>query len=266
MVVCLLVLIQVLRLLIYGNSSSPDQLTSYNGNALTYDSNGNLEKFNGWTYTWTGSQLSTAVNGTTNISYTYDSNSGLRTQKTVNGITTNYTLDANNNIIEQNDGTNDIKFYYDTSGKLEYMTLNGAKYQYETDIQGDVTGLLDSNGNEVVSYQYDTWGNLINIGGSEANTIGILNPFRYRGYYYDTETGLYYLQSRYYNPGIGRFLSQDDPSDHDGEIGVAANLYTYANNNPVMNIDPNGTGSAPQLEFRPTFQRLCPHQKVFPKR
>jgi RHS repeat-associated protein len=80
----------------------------------------------------------------------------------------------------------------------------------------------------------------LNIGGSLSSTIGVKNPFRYRGYYYDTETGLYLLQSRYYGPGIGRFISKDAPSYHVGKTGAAANLYAYANNNPVMNIDPDG--------------------------
>jgi RHS repeat-associated protein len=123
------------------------------------------------------------------------------------------------------------------------MTLNGVKYTYETNAQGDVTGLVDSSGNEVVTYSYDTWGKLLSIGGTLASTVGAANPFRYRGYYYDTETGLYYLQSRYYNPELGRFISKDDPSYHDGQDAIGSNLYAYANNNPVMNVDTNGHAS-----------------------
>ena len=92
----------------------------------------------------------------------------------------------------------------------------------------------------MVTYQYDAWGKLINMDGSLASTVGIQNPFRYRGYYYDTETGLYYLQSRYYNPEISRFISRDDASLHKGQTGVSANLYAYANNNPVIYGDPDG--------------------------
>jgi RHS repeat-associated protein len=120
------------------------------------------------------------------------------------------------------------------------MTLNGVKYTYETNAQGDVTGLIDSNGNEVVTYQYDSWGKLLGIGGSLSSTVGVANPFRYRGYYYDTETELYYLQSRYYDPELGRFISKDDPSYHTGQDAIGSNLYAYADNNPVMNIDPTG--------------------------
>jgi RHS repeat-associated protein len=83
-------------------------------------------------------------------------------------------------------------------------------------------------------------GKIISIGSSLASTVGVENPMRYRGYYYDTETGLYYLQSRYYNPDWGRFISQDEAQYHEGMTGAAANLYAYGNNNPVMNVDPDG--------------------------
>jgi RHS repeat-associated protein len=221
------------------DTTNKDQLDSYDGNAITYDTSGDVLTYNGWNYTWSGSQLSTSRNSSNNISYQYNT-AGIRTSKTVNGVTTNYTVDDNNNITEQNDGTNDIKFTYDSNGKLEFMALNGTKYTYETNAQGDVTGLLDSNGNEVVNYTYDTWGNLLNIGGTLASTVGAENPMRYRGYYYDTETGLYYLQSRYYNPDWGRFISQDEAQYHEGMTGAAANLYAYCGNNPVMMSDPTG--------------------------
>ncbi|WP_411677985.1 GLUG motif-containing protein [Caproicibacter sp.] len=223
----------------YGNSSNIDQLTSYDGNTLTYDSNGNLTAYNGWAYTWNGSNLSSAKNSGNAISYQYDS-SGIRTSKTVNGVTTTYTLGKNNNVASQTDGTNILNFVYDTTGKLCYMTLNDVKYYYETNVQGDIIGLLDSSNHEVVTYQYDTWGKLISVGGNLASTVGAQNPFRYKGYYYDTESGLYYLQSRYYNPEISRFISKDDTSYHEGQTGINANLYAYANNNPVVYGDPDG--------------------------
>jgi len=127
------------------------------------------------------------------------------------------------------------------------MTLNGTKYTYETNAQGDIVGLLDSSNNEVLTYNYCPstcrsmcLGKLISIGGTLASTVGAENPMRYRGYYYDTETGLYYLQSRYYNPDWGRFISQDEAQYHEGMTGAAANLYAYGANNPVMMSDPTG--------------------------
>lgn len=91
--------------------------------------------------------------------------------------------------------------------------------------------------NEVVTYSYDSWGKLLNIGGSLADTVGKINPFRYRGYYYDSETGLYYLQSRYYDANVGRFINSDGLVS-DGLLGT--NSFTYCNNNPSNCIDPDG--------------------------
>jgi RHS repeat-associated protein len=136
------------------------------------------------------------------------------------------------------------------------MTLNGTKYTYETNAQGDIVGLLDSSNNEVLTYNYCPstcrsmcLGKLISIGGTLASTVGAENPMRYRGYYYDTETGLYYLQSRYYNPDWGRFISQDEAQYHEGMTGAAANLYAYGDNNCVNMIDPTG-----HISF---WQRMC---------
>jgi RHS repeat-associated protein len=98
--------------------------------------------------------------------------------------------------------------------------------------QGDITGLIDNAGNLVVSYTYDTWGKLVSTTGSLASTLGVKNPYRYRGYRYDTETGLYYLQSRYYNPEWGRFVNADDSGilEVDQDSLIENNLYVYALN------------------------------------
>ena len=90
---------------------------------------------------------------------------------------------------------------------------NGTKYYYIFNVQGDVIGILNQSGSQIVSYQYDPWGKVLSVSGSEASTIGQINPIRYRGYYYDTETGFYYLQSRYYDPTTRRFLNIDDYVD-----------------------------------------------------
>ncbi len=208
---------------------------------LSYDLDGNMTALNGYNFTWTNRRLTSVVNEDTNISYTYNHN-GIRTSKTVNGVTTNYTVDENNNIIEQTDGTNTIKFVYDSSNSPIYFTYNNTTYYYEKNLQGDIVAILDANGNTVVEYTYDIWGKLLGITGSLADTIGAINPLRYRGYYYDTETGLYYLQSRYYSPDLMRFISQDDPvlSNDQGEP-LGSNLYAYCLNNPVMNSDYTGT-------------------------
>ncbi len=216
-----------------------NQLTNYDGKELTYDGDGNLTSYDGSTYSWSGSNLTGISNANNAITYQYN-DKGIRTSKTVNGKTTTFTLDNKYNVASQTDGTNTLTFLYDLYNCLDAMTFNGTTYTYEKDAQGDIVGLFDSSNNEVVKYSYDSWGKLISIGGSLADTLGRANPFRYRGYYYDSESQLYYLQSRYYNPEIGRFISKDDSGYHDASNPIDSNLYAYVNNNPVINTDPNG--------------------------
>ena len=104
-------------------------------------------------------------------------------------------------------GGHDLHFFYDAQGKPGMVTYNDVDYFYVYNLQGDVVALIDANGTQVVEYVYDAWGNPISKTGSLAATIGTLNPFRYRGYVYDEETGLYYLRSRYYNPSWKRFIN-----------------------------------------------------------
>ena len=98
---------------------------------------------------------------------------------------------------------------------------------------------MSYNGTEVVAYTYDTWGNILSVTGSRAATVGADNPFRYKGYYWDEETGLYYLNQRYYNPEWGRFINADDLIGETGDL-LGHNLFAYCQNNPVMNSDPSG--------------------------
>ena len=152
-----------------------------------------------------------------------------------------FTYDANNKLIKQSDGTNTLGFIYDNSG-LSGVKHNDKEYIYSKDIQGNIISILDKSGREVVQYKYDAWGNVITEVIDEAHAaIAELNPFRYRSYYYDPETNLYYLNTRYYDPETGRFISQDDVSYLDPESVNGLNLYAYCGNNPVMNVDPNGT-------------------------
>jgi RHS repeat-associated protein len=111
-------------------------------------------------------------------------------------------------------------------------------YYYLLNAQGDVVGLIDSTGALVVQYTYDAWGRLISTTGTLATTLGVNNPLRYRGYVYDTETGLYYLQSRYYNPEMGRFINADSQLTSRSVTGL--NLFAYCNNNPVIYVDTSG--------------------------
>ena len=223
-----------------------DKLASYDGQAITYDNAGNPTGYNGLSFAWqNGNQLKSITGNGLDISYKYDY-AGTRTEKTVNGTTTKYHLVNGNvtyEITHETDDTYTIIYYtYDNSGNILSMNLNGTEYYYLKNAQGDIIGLTDSTGTQVVSYTYDSWGKLISIDGTLKDTVGVKNPYRYRGYRYVTETGLYYLQSRYYNPEWGRFLNADDVSITKTNFGqlLGTNLFTYCNNNPVNMVDPNG--------------------------
>ncbi|MGY0374237.1 polymorphic toxin-type HINT domain-containing protein [Clostridium sp. JNZ J1-5] len=119
------------------------------------------------------------------------------------------------------------------------MNLNGVEYYYIRNAQNDIIGLFDKTGTQVVSYVYDSWGKLIAIDGSLKDTVGHKNPYRYRGYRYDDETEIYYLQSRYYNPEWGRFINADSIIGETGEL-LSHNMFTYCNNDQINMEDPDG--------------------------
>ena len=222
----------------YGDTNWKDKLTSYDGKAITYDAIGNPLTYDGWIYTWEeGRQLKTAVGNGHNISYKYN-DAGIRTQKVVDGVTTDYHL-VGDRVTYENNGTDAIYYSYDASGNIVSMNLNGTEYYYVRNAQGDITGLIDGSGTQVVSYTYDTWGKLTTIDGSLKDSLGVKNPYRYRGYRFDTETGLYYLQSRYYNPDWGRFVNADNTTGKVGEL-LSHNMFAYCDNNPINRDDQDG--------------------------
>ena len=230
----------------YGNTNWKDQLTNYNGKAITYDNIGNILTYDGNTYTWqNGRQLGEIKNSSKNQTITYKYNdSGIRTQKTVNGTTTNYYVEGSKVIYEKT-GNNIIYYTYDENGNIIALKYNDTQYYYIRNGQNDIVGILDSNLKQIVSYEYDSWGNILSIkdvNGKEITditNIGIINPYRYRSYRYDTETNLYYLQSRYYSPEWGRFINFDNYGGQVGEL-LSHNGYIYCNNNPVNMVDEDG--------------------------
>ena len=141
------------------------------------------------------------------------------------------------------------RILYDTDGEAlgfhlisDMDGMNGVVgiYLYRKNLQGDVTHIMKSDGSIVGTYEYDAWGKIINL--SSLTTIARVNPFRYRGYYYDNESGLYYLNSRYYNPEWGRFINADDTDTllcSPNEL-TDKNLYSYCDNNPVVRVDRGG--------------------------
>ena len=135
-------------------------------------------------------------------------------------------------------GNTVYSFTYDAFGRPVAITEGNTRYFYVLNQQGDVVAIINGNGDFVVEYYYDAWGRLLSATGTLATTLGTNNPLRYRGYVYDTETGLYYLQSRYYNPTWGRFINADSQLSTGDVSGL--NLFAYCGNNPVNRIDPTG--------------------------
>ena len=170
---------------------------------------------------------------------TYDAN-GMRTQRKSSSATYSYIYNGSR-LTQMTYEGNTLYFAYDASGTPMSVTYNGTIYYYATNLQGDIIAILNTNGTAVVTYTYDAWGNPLTTEGSLASTLGTHNPLRYRGYVYDTETGLYYLQSRYYSPTMGRFINGDDPAYLGVKGLLSYNLFAYCNNNPVMGYDPGGT-------------------------
>ena len=225
----------------YGDEDWPDLLTAYNGESITYDGIGNPLSDGTWTYTWQhGRQLSGMSRSGTGVTYGYDAD-GLRISKTVNGTTYHYYY-LDSQLVEMTWDSNKLHFTYDSVGPAS-VNYNGTIYNYIKNAQGDVVGLVDFNGTKVVEYIYDAWGNHLSTFGTMASTLGKYNPLRYRGYVYDTETGLYYLQSRYYNPGWGRFINADDTTlllSSPGKAHWDKNVFAYCDNNPLNRVDEDG--------------------------
>ena len=209
--------------------------------SFSYDSAGNPLLWNGSVLQWERGRQLKAFGG---ITFTYDAG-GVRQSKTANGVTTSYFTEGNRIHREERSDGKTLLYAYDASG-LASITYNGTLYFVQKNFQGDIVALVDQNGNVVAKYVYDAWGNgkVCNASGTEntsSSFIGNINPFRYRGYYYDVETGLYYLQTRYYEPRAGRFLNADSVDFIAPDLIGGLNLYAYCNNNPVMYSDPEGT-------------------------
>ena len=133
-----------------------------------------------------------------------------------------------------------LNFAYDASGMPATVSYNDVIYYYITNLQGDVLAIVDGHGATLVEYEYDPYGRLRSMTGVMSNTLGEANPLRYRGYVYDTESTLYYLQSRYYDPELGRFINADAYAST-GQGVLGNNMFAYCGNNPISRIDTKGT-------------------------
>ena len=209
-----------------------DQLLSFDGEACVYDLLGNPTTYRGHALTWTKVRRLSSFG--TNI-FSYGAN-GIRYQKN----NTVYTLDGNK-ILRESDGTKTLTYYHGGSGIVGFG-YNGTDYYFRKNLQGDVTEIYTSDGLKVASYAYDAWGKVLAVNNYTDDNIGDLNPIRYRSYYYDVETELYYLNSRYYDPEVGRFVSADttDVLENAQYDINGLNLYAYCDNNPVAGRDDGG--------------------------
>lgn len=213
----------------------------------TNDDIGNRLSDGSFTYTWEhGRRLSVMSNDDETLSFTYDAG-GMRLSKRYQAAGTDETTGyyyMGGLLTCVTKGNDRLHFFYDGGGTPVSFDYNGSIYYYLRNAQGDITGIIDSSGTQVVSYSYNTWGVITGITGTAAQTVGRLNPLRYRGYVYDDETGLYYVSSRYYDPELGRWISPEPNVDY-GEFDEGAgllgyNVYAYCANNPVMFKDETG--------------------------
>ena len=225
----------------YGDANWRDKLTAVNGSTIRYDAIGNPLNDGTWTYTWqNGRQLQKMQKSGVTAEFVYNAD-GLRVQKMVNGVVTKYTLHGKN-VVHMTSGADELHFFYDAQNKPAVVIFNGIAYAYLYDLQGDVIGLVDNNGTQMVSYTYDAWGKMLSKTGTLASTLGTIQPFRYRGYALDEETELYYNQSRFYNPSSARFITADTTGVLTASLKslTEKNLFAYCDNNPVMRKDIDG--------------------------
>ncbi|MBR2722425.1 MAG: RHS repeat-associated core domain-containing protein [Clostridia bacterium] len=279
----------------YGTGANSDRLTSVDGKAITYNTNGEVASYDGWNYTWTNGRLTqikaTGNNATRAIinppskTYTFTYNAagqrvkseyayilgsgGSATTGEVTSFTKNYVYDSFGRLVSEtgsetlhNVGTNNstTTFLYD-GNTVVGMHYTSSKYGTNTyyfrrNLQGDVVEIYDTNGVRKVKYNYDAWGNCTVASQTTDAVLARVNPIRYRGYYYDAGTGLYYLNARYYNPQWRRFISPDDTAYLDPEAVNGLNRYAYYGNDPIdygSMSTPIGIPIVPRIPVSPSI-------------
>ncbi len=218
----------------YGDTAWKDKLTAVGSQSIIYDAQGNPTSYLGHTLTWEkGRQLKTFDGN----SYAYNA-SGQRVSKTVNGVTHTYLLDGSR-ILRESWGDNTLIPLYDNENMVCGILYNNEPYYFMENLQGDIIAIANKDAEIVVRYSYDAWGVCTTQFDNSGVNIGTVNPFRYRGYYFDVETGLYYLGSRYYDAEVGRFVNADKIMGATEDISTYA-LFTYCGNNPVERYDQGG--------------------------
>lgn len=254
----------------YGDSTWKDLLTSYNGESIVYDAVGNPTTYRGKAFTW-DNNIRKPVTMQTEDGYLdlfYDATGARRVKQYDYGDNTELhfyhydgstllyesiskaVLDGDEFVFEETS----IEYIVDETGSPVGMIVNGTEYYFAKNLQGDVQRIYTANGTLVGEYHYDAWGNHTIV--TDIDGIASLNPFRYRSYYYDSETGLYYLNSRYYDPETGRFISADGyVSTGQGMSGY--NMFAYCLDNPVKYEDPNGDVAGEALLYAGGMKLIC---------
>lgn len=219
-----------------------NQLTKFGSEIITYDLNGNRTEDGNFIYKWNPQDQLESITGkgesTPIVTYKYDED-GRRIQKSVGTSVTNYFYYGDSlNVLYETDEKNQVvrSYIYSELGQLLAMKKGTEKYFYHFNSHGDVIALTDKAGNVVAKYEYDAWGNVLL---TEEDIIVQDNPYKYAGYNYDKEVNLYFLGGRYYSSKEGVFLSLDPNSGEDENL-ISQNGYSYALNNPVKFIDPDG--------------------------
>ncbi len=221
-----------------------DRLMSVGGKHITYSESNplNPKTYDGKTFEFEGRRLVKVISDNMVATYKYDA-SGLRTEKTVteNGVTTTtkFVYDSGKLITEYT-GTSRVDYLYDENSKPYGFIYNNAKYFYIRDTLQNILGIVDANGDVVVHYDYTAYGECKAITGSKKDTIGAINSFRYKGYYFDNETGFFYCKSRYYVPQWCRWFNADQVEYIKTNNVLNTNLFAYCQNNGITNIDENG--------------------------
>ena len=231
----------------YRSDGWKDQILSWNGYRYTYDAGGNPTLLRGVPLTWgEGRRLKKVSLSWGTVDFAYDSD-GKRVKKISGNTETKYYYNGSilSGLVRTTAGSTGttkttVQFVYDAEGKPFMLRFNGkTDYFYLYNGLGDVVGLVDSSNQVVVRYQYNSWGKVTSTQDTSGVSLATLNPFRYRKYVYDPETGLYCLGSRYYDPEVGRFVNADDTDvifAKPQELG-SKNLYAYCDNNPVARED-----------------------------
>jgi RHS repeat-associated protein len=208
---------------------SCDRLTAYNGEICEYNYLGSPTTYRNKPMDWQYGKQLVNFDG---VTFAYDGEG-----RRINKQDISYVYDSDGRLVWQSNG---LEFIYDHTG-VTGLIYNEKPYIYRKDVQGNIIAILDNSGLEVVRYNYDAWGNhSVEVKDETCAQLAELNPFRYRSYYYDVETKLYYLQTRYYDPEVGRFISQDGVEYAEPETINGINLYAYCGNNPVTYVDPTG--------------------------